>query len=50
MKLRSGVPQGSCLSPTLFTLYNSDIPNPSGKNEVIYFADEVTQIIIYEGK
>ncbi|WP_368666157.1 reverse transcriptase domain-containing protein, partial [Nocardioides antri] len=44
--LLSGVPQRGCLSPTLFSFYTSDLPPPSGKNEHIIYADDITQIIL----
>ena len=43
--LLSGVPQGGCLSPTLFNFYTKDTPTPSGNNEQIIYADDITQII-----
>ena len=42
--LRSGVPQGACLSPTLYTLYTHDLPEPLPNTEYIAFADDITQI------
>lgn len=44
--ITAGVPQGSCISPTLYNVYVADMPNPmreSTKN--IVYADDVTQII-----
>lgn len=49
-EIESGVPQGGCLSPTLFILYTSDMPSPSPYSEYITFADDVTQIVSYPGK
>lgn len=49
-EIESGVPQGGCLSPTLFILYTSDMPTPSPYSEYITFADDVTQIVSYPGK
>ena len=46
--LESGVPQGSCLSPTLFILYTTDIPDPSEDYVIVFFADDLTQIIYNE--
>lgn len=46
----NGVPQGGCLSPTLFILYTSDMPEPAPYSEHIMFADDITQIISYTGK
>lgn len=49
INLYSGVPQGSCISPTLFNIYVADIPPPT-QSEFIQYADDITQIITYEGK
>lgn len=37
--IRAGVPQGSCLSPLLFTLFTSDIPR-THQVEIALFADD----------
>ena len=47
--LLSGVPQGGCLSPTLFALYTADVPPPSVMNEMIIYADDITQIVQKKG-
>ena len=35
--------------PTLFALYTADVPPPSGNNESIIYADDITQIIMKKG-
>ena len=42
--LHSGVPQGACLSPTLYTFYTADMPPPLPNTDYIAFADDITQI------
>lgn len=49
-EIESGVPQGGCLSPTLFIFYTSDMPQPTPYSEYVAFADDVTQIVAYPGK
>ena len=43
-QIKTGVPQGGVLSPTLFNIYTSDIPIPQNKPEVsiITYADDIT--------
>ena len=48
--LEAGVPQGSALSPTLYTIYTADIPQAAHGNLNIQYADDITQIITYQGK
>ena len=47
--LNCGVPQGSVLSPTLYTIFTNDMEN-SIRHVNISYADDITQIIGYQGK
>ena len=47
--LETGVPQGACLSPTLFNIYVRDIPHPLPNTDFIQYADDITQIIAVPG-
>ena len=44
--LESGVPQGSCLSPTLYAIFTADIPPPRGDWDYVAYADDITQVIM----
>ena len=49
--LQCGVPQGGCLSPSLFNYYTHDIPDtPSIFNNNNIYADDITQIISYKSE
>lgn len=47
--LSTGVPQGSVLSPTLYTIYTCDCPSSlAGIN--VQYADDVTQLVFHPGR
>ena len=46
--IKTGVPQGGVLSPTLFNIYTSDIPKPPPGIVLIMYADDIT--ILYTQK
>ena len=48
-KLESSVPQGACLSPTLFNIYVKDIPEPLVDTDYLQYADDITRIIALIG-
>jgi hypothetical protein len=41
-QLKTGVPQGGVLSPTLFNIYMSDIPSPPPNIDLETYADDIT--------
>ena len=43
----AGVPQGSCLSPILFSLFVSDIPKPPGNIKLSQFADNIVVWFVF---
>ena len=43
--LETGVPQGACLSATLFNFYVHDLPTPLPNTDYVQYADDITQII-----
>lgn len=50
IEILSGVPQGGILSPTLYTIYTRDLPEPTIDSYDILYADDITQIITHNGK
>ena len=48
IQLRSGVPQGACLSPTLYGFFTRDIEEPPHHTDYIAYADDITQIAATE--
>lgn len=44
----AGVPQGSSLSPTLYTIYTADIPEASPGTNNMQYVDDIIQIITYQ--
>ena len=45
----TGVPQGGCLSPTLYQFLTHDMPEPIVHTDYIAYADDITQIITNPG-
>ena len=40
--IKTGVPQGGVLSPTLFNIYTADIPQPPPGTKLVTYADDIT--------
>ena len=43
--IKSGVPQGGILSPTMYIFYTADMPRAGAGATDVMFADDVTQIV-----
>ena len=50
IEIKSGVPQGGILSPTMFTIYTSDMPETPEYVLNIAYADDVTQVILEQNR
>merc|ERR1712002_1233144 len=48
-QLLSGVPQGACLSPSLYSFYTHDLGEPDQGCDYVAYADDITQIVEYRG-
>ena len=40
-QVKTGVPQGGVLSPTLFNIHTADIPTPTAPIQVVLYADDI---------
>ena len=45
--LKTGVPQGGVLSPILFNIYMSDLPNPPENVYLYSYADDITTLSLH---
>ena len=41
-QVKTGIPQGGVLSPTLFNIHTADIPTPTAPVQVMLYADDIT--------
>ena len=48
--LHSGVPQGACLSPSLYSFHTHDIEQPEPNTDYVAYADDITQIIRHKAR
>lgn len=48
-QLRSGVPQGGCLSPTLYNFYNLNVPKAQYPSTNLLYADDISQVVATRG-
>ena len=46
--LNTGVPQGACLSTTLYAFYIHDLPDPLSQTNYIAFAEDISNSLLHQ--